>query len=361
MKILILNRRDIGNPFSGGAEIYTHEIARGLVERHACDMTVFSCSFSGSLPEEVIDQVRYVRGGNEVTVHARGFYYALKNRSHFDLIIDEFNGIGFFTFAFPNAVLLIHQLYKEFWLRELGFLGWLPYLIEPQLLRLYRKRKTITISPSTKSDLEELGFCRIDVVKVAVNLRPSHDLRGKDETPILVFLGRLKSTKRPEDAIRIYERVRRQVPESRLWLIGRGPAEERLRDMARDVEGVTFWGWVSEEEKAALLRRASVLLVPGVREGFGINIVEAAAAATPAVGYSVQGVKDAILDSKTGYLVNSVEEAAEKTLGLLRDKALYAKMCSACIRYAGEFTWSTRVDEFWSAIGGKQEVHRTKM
>jgi glycosyltransferase involved in cell wall biosynthesis len=352
MRILILNRRDIRNPSSGGAEIYTHEIARGLAERHTCDMTVFSCSFSGSLPEEVIDRVRYVREGNEVTVHLRGFYFALKNRSRFDLIIDEFNGIGFFTFAFPNTVLLIHQLYKEFWLRELGFLGWLPYLIEPLLLRLYRKRRTITISPSTQSDLEELGFRRINVVKVAIKPRSSNDLCIKDETPILVFLGRLKSTKRPEDAIRIYERVCEQLPGSRLWLIGRGPEEERLRDLARDLEDVTFWGWVPEEEKADLLMRAHVLVVPGVREGFGINIIEAAAAGTPAVGYSVHGVRDAILDGVTGYLVSSVDDAAARTVELLSDNERYGEMCRNCVNYAGEFNWDARVDEFWSAIGG---------
>jgi hypothetical protein len=121
MNILILNRRDIVNPSGGGAEVYTHEIARGLAAKYGCEVSVFASLFPGCKERETVDGVTYVRGGNEVTVHLRGFYYALRNRARFDCIIDEFNGIGFLTFAFPNSMLLIYQLYKEFWVREYDF------------------------------------------------------------------------------------------------------------------------------------------------------------------------------------------------------------------------------------------------
>ena len=108
MRILILNRRDIANPAGGGAEIYTHEIARGLVDKYQCTVMVFTSRFKDCAAEEIIDGIQYVRRGNEVTVHLRGFLYALKNRKKFDRLIDEFNGIGFFTFFLPNSILLIH-------------------------------------------------------------------------------------------------------------------------------------------------------------------------------------------------------------------------------------------------------------
>ena len=110
MRILLLNRRDIANPAGGGAEIYTHEIARGLAATYGCDVVVFSSRFAGSAEKETIDGVEYVRRGNEMTVHLWGFFYALKNRTKFDHIIDEFNGLGFFTFLLPDSILLIHQM-----------------------------------------------------------------------------------------------------------------------------------------------------------------------------------------------------------------------------------------------------------
>lgn len=350
MRILILNRRDIANPSGGGAEIYTHEIARGLIEKYRCEVIVFASRFKGSTSGEMIDGVRYIRKGNELTVHVWGFLYALKNRSKFDCIIDEFNGIGFFTFFLPNSVLLIHQLYKEFWTTELGFLGKLPFLIEPIMLKLYKNKKAITVSRSTEEDLKHLGFKDVNIVMNAIKHFPLDASVKKNNDPTLVFLGRLKSTKRPEDAIEIFKRVKEKIPTVRLWMIGRGPEEEKLKMIAKGIEEITFWGWVDEEKKMSLLRRSHFLLVPSVREGFGINVIEAASTGTPAIGYDVHGLRDSIRHGETGYLVKSIEDATSKIISLLRDRLLYEKMSGNCLYYSKEFDWEKRTDEFWHKI-----------
>ena len=350
MKILILNRRDIANPAGGGAEIYTHEIAGGLVGRYGCEVVVFSCGFQNSAAEEVLDGVKYVRKGNEATVHLWGLIHAVQNRKKFDYIIDEFNGIGFFTFFLQNSILLIHQLYKEFWFRELGTAGAFPYVIESLLLRLYKGKPAITVSNSTKEDLRLLGFEDISIVMNAIKQIPTEIPPEKDSVPLLAYLGRLKSTKRPEDAIRIWQEVNKKIPGARLIMLGRGPEEENLKKTAKGLKGITFYGWVKEEEKFALLRQAHLLLVPGVREGFGINVIEAAAAGTPAIGYDVPGLRDSIRNGDTGYLVNSAEEGASKIVELLNDRILYKKMALACLQYAKEFNWNTRVEEFWRIL-----------
>jgi glycosyltransferase involved in cell wall biosynthesis len=347
MRVLILNRRDIANPASGGAEIYTHEIARGLTEKYGCRVVVFASRFKGSAADEMIDGVRYVRKGNEVTVHLWGFFYAAGNRKRFDRIVDEFNGIGFFTFLLPNSILLIHQLYREFWTTELGLPGKLPFYLEPVILKMYRNKNAITVSESTKEDLNHLGFRNVDVVMNAVRRIPTDVSIKKNDEPTLVFLGRLKSTKRPEDAVEIFRRVKQKIPAAKLWMIGRGPEEDRLKSMTKGLTGVTFWGWADNEKKMSLLNQAHVLLVPSVREGFGINVIEAASVGTPAIGYNVRGLRDSIRHGETGYLTGSVEEAASRTIDLLRDKALYEKMSDNCLYYSKDFNWDRRVDEFW--------------
>ncbi len=355
MKILILNRRDIANPAGGGAEIYTHEIARGLVDEYKCEVTMFASRFSGAAREEIIDGVRYVRRGNEATVHLRGFYYALRNRQNFDRIIDEFNGFGFLTFFLPNSILLIHQLYREFWFRELGFIGVIPYVIEPLLLRLYRGKRAITVSNSTKKDLENIGFRDVSIVMNAVKHILTSPSLEKEDTPTLVFLGRLKSTKRPEDAIKIFRKVKENIPTINLWIIGRGPEEEKLKMIAKESDGITFLGWVDEEKKMGLLRQAHLLLVPSVREGFGINVIEAASVGTPSIGYDVPGLRDSIRHGETGYLVSSREEAASRVVELLVNRKSYEEMSFKCISYSREFDWRKRVDEFWQIINAVSE------
>ncbi|MFZ2197768.1 MAG: glycosyltransferase family 4 protein [Thermodesulfovibrionales bacterium] len=354
MKILILNRRDIANPAGGGAELYTHEIASGLVAKYGCEVVVFSSRFEESTEETTIDGVKYVRKGNEVTVHLWGFFYAVKNRTRFDHIIDEFNGIGFFTFFLPDSILLIHQMYKEFWFRELGPAGAFPYVLEPLLLSLYRKRLAITVSESTKEDLKARGFGEVRIVMNAITDRPEGEVK-KDADPTIVFLGRLKSTKRPEDAIEIFRKVKQSAPAARLWMIGAGPLERVLRKQAEGLTNVVFFGWVKDNEKMALLQRAHVLVVPSVREGFGINVIEAASAGCPAVGYDVPGLRDSIRHGKTGYLTGSADEAATRIIELLNDRAAYEQMSRNCLDYAKGFEWRKRVDEFWEALSSEKK------
>lgn len=354
MRILFLNRRDVANPDGGGAEIYTHEIARGLVGKYGCEVTVFSSRFSGSPAEEMIDGVKYLRQGNEATVHLWGFAYAVKNRAKFDIIIDEFNGVGFFTFFLPDSILLIHQMYKEFWFRALGAIGVFPCFAESLLLRLYRRKRTITVSGSTREDLIKLGFRGINIVMNAIKYMPPDTPPKRSGPPVLAFLGRLKSTKRPEDAIMIWREVKKKMPDVKLIIIGRGREEDKLKKSAKNLDGVTFYGWVGEEEKFSLLRQAHLLLVPSVREGFGINVIEAAAAGTPSIGYNVPGLRDSIRNGETGYLVSSAEEGASRIVELLNDQNLYERMALACLRYAKEFDWDKRVEEFWHIICWKK-------
>lgn len=350
MRILIMNRRDTVNPAGGGAEVYTFEIAKGLVRRGA-EVIIYTSAFKDGAADETIEGVRHLRRGSELTVHMYGFLYALENRKTFDLIIDEYNGLGFMGFLLPRSLMLIHQLYCEFWFRELGRLGGaIPYVVEQILLRLYRNVPSVTVSNSTLTDLKAMGFRDVRVVMNALKNKPLGDVPQKEDLPTLLFFSRLRSTKRPEDAIRILRLVRESVPETRLWFVGRGPDEPRLREMARDMEGVTFYGFLDEDRKFDVLGRAHVLLVPGVREGFGINVIEAASQGTPAVGYDIHGLRDSIRDNDTGFLASGPEDAAGKVLELLSDRELYGRMARRCLAYTLEFDWDKRASEFHSIV-----------
>jgi len=351
-RALILNRRDTVNPAGGGAEIYTIEVAKGLVA-DGFEVTIFTSAFEGGAPDEMVEGVRHIRRGNELTVHFHGFLYALRNRNNYEIIIYEYNGIGFFTFLVPHKrrVMLIYQMYREFWFREMGQVaGLIPYFVEPILIKRYRHIPVITISDSTVQDLEGLGFRDVKVVMVGMNVKPREELPVRDERPTLLFLSRLRSTKRPEDAILIYRIVKKQIPELCRGVVGRGPEEEKLRAMAGDDPDIVVHGFVDEDQKFELMGRAHVLVVPGVREGFGINVIEAASQGTPSVGYDVHGLRDSIRNGRTGLLASGHEEAAQKALSLLEDETLYNTYANNCLEYAHEFDWSRRASEFVSIV-----------
>lgn len=76
----------------------------------------------------------------------------------------------------------------------------------------------------------------------------------------------------------------------------------------------------------ALQRRAAVVLQKSIREGFGLTVAEAMWKGTPVIGGNVGGIRHRIQDGANGFLVSSVEEAAQRIVELLRHEELRREM-----------------------------------
>src|ERR1700726_624485 len=141
MRILILNWRCPANPKAGGAEILTFEVARRLVSS-GDEVEWFAAGFPGSLPEEMVEGIHFVRAGRQSTVHWRAYRrYRGQLRNRFDIVIDEVNTVPFFTPLWANirSVMLIYQPAREVWWYESRFpLSAIGYLLEPIYLQFYR-------------------------------------------------------------------------------------------------------------------------------------------------------------------------------------------------------------------------------
>jgi trehalose synthase len=77
---------------------------------------------------------------------------------------------------------------------------------------------------------------------------------------------------------------------------------------------------VKDIEVNAFQRASQVMLQMSTREGFGLSVAESLWKGVPVVGRSVGGIPLQIINGSNGYLVNTVNEAAEKTLYLLNHK-----------------------------------------
>ncbi len=342
MKVLILNRRCIRNPQKGGAEIYTFELAKALKEIGA-EVEWFSSKIANLKAKEKISGIKFVRRGNELTTHIFGFLYAKKRKDFF--IIDEFNGIGFFTFFLKNSLLLIHQLYEEFWTAEFGSTGAIFKIIEKLFLRLYKNHPTITVSPSTADDLKRLGFKDISIIPNGLDITPLESIPEKERKLCLVYLGRLKKTKNPEDAIKAFLEIKKVISDSRLKIIGSGPLLDKLKRLYSDNQ-IEFLGYVSDREKYLILKKAHFLLVPSIREGWGQVVIQANAMGTPAIGYRVKGLKDSIKDGLTGFLVSDYKEMASKVVEIWNKKELYMRLSGNALSWARNFSWEKTRKEF---------------
>jgi len=349
-RILWLNWRDIRNPDAGGAEVFTHEVAKRLV-RLGWSVTLFTSAFSHAKPEDEIDGVEIIRKGGRFGVYRKARDYCGKYEEDFDIIIDEINTRPFMTPRFVRArpiIALIHQLAREYWFYETPWpVSWVGYFyLERSWLSTYRRTRTVTVSESTKKDLIQWGFTDVHVVPEGLSVPVASEVPKKEPTPTLLFVGRLKRVKKPDHAIRAYRLVRETIPNARLWILGDGYMRKGLERIAGD--GVTLKGRVEDSMKIELMTRAHVLVFPAVREGWGLSITESNARGTPAVAYDVPGVRDAISNGDTGLLVarDNWKALGEAACRLLRDQHLREEMAAKALKFASKFSWDKTCTQF---------------
>jgi glycosyltransferase involved in cell wall biosynthesis len=204
----------------------------------------------------------------------------------------------------------------------------------------------VTVSESTKQDLLELGFSRIFVVPEGLNFKPLTSIPAKEKYPIFVYVGRLKRAKRPDHAIKAFKIIKKRIPEVELWIIGDGPFKADLKKMAG--KGVRFFSNLNNFERRERLRKSWVLVNPSVREGWGLNVIEANALGVPAIAYSVHGLRDSIKHLETGLLAKAgdINDLASQTINILKSQTLRERLSRNALKFTTEFNWNKTAKEF---------------
>ncbi len=360
--ILILSWRGPKHYNSGGAEMSVHEHAKAWV-RAGFNVTLFTSKVIGLKSSEIIDGVTIIRQGKQVFgVQLQASLYYLKNRESIDLLVDNFHGIPFFTplYVFKPKIAFIHEVAKEVWfLNYLYFplnyiFGLIGYILEPLVFRfIYGRIPFITVSNSTKQDLIVWGIpeMNINVIYNGVIIHKVDQNISKNKVKTLIFLGEISIDKGTEDAIYVFSKLVKEDKMGKLWIVGKGslPYIERMKKLIDKLglkEKVKLWGFVSEKSKFELLKMSHILIHPSLREGWGQVVIEAAAMGTPTVGYNVAGLKDSILDGKTGLLSEiNIDDLTRKIEKLVYDRELYRQMQVNCIEWSKQFVWKKATEQ----------------
>jgi trehalose synthase len=149
------------------------------------------------------------------------------------------------------------------------------------------------------------------------------------DRPILIQVARFDPWKDPLGVIDTYRLVKKNVSKVQLLLIssmapddpeGWDYFEKTARHAGEDpnIHLLTDLKGVGDLEVNAFQRTSDVALLKSIREGFGLTVTEALWKEIPVVGGNVGGIPLQIKSGETGFLVNYIEEAAEKTLYLLK-------------------------------------------
>ena len=364
MRILVFSWRDLKHPMAGGAEQVMHEHSIGWTNA-GHEVTLFSSHFKGAPRKETLDGVRIIRRGYQILgVHIAGFFwYLFGKHPQFDLVVDQFHGIPFFTpfYVRVSKLAVLQEVAKEVWLMNHlpkpfnWIVGWIGYLGEPLIFLFYKKVAFMVGSDSAKEDLVDFGIPRknITVVPHGVKFKKPKPLPAKEKEKTVIFLGALARDKGVEDAIHMFSILNRKDDPSaspgqgfQFWVVGKASRSymEYLQKMSSDLglrNKVKFWGFVSQKKKFELLARAYVMINPSVREGWGLVNIEANTMGTPVVAYKSPGLVDSVKDGQSGVLCkkNTPEELAKNVFELLNNEQKYQKLQKGTVSWSKNFSW----------------------
>lgn len=353
--ILILNWRDTKHSYAGGAEVYIYELAKRWVKK-GHRVTLF-CGNDGLSPTyELVEGIEVIRRGGFYFVYLWAFlYYILKLRNSFDIILDCQNGIPFFTplYAKQKVYCLMFHVHQDVFRRSLiKPLAYIASILEKKIMPwVYQDIKFITISNSSKKDMQSLGLGKkgIAVINPGVDLERFFP-RKKTIKPLVLYVGRLKFYKSVHHFIEIAQRIIANIPSARFVIAGDGEEKKGLIKMIKRLrleKYIQLRGRVSEDEKIRLYQRAWACINPSMMEGWGITTIEANACATPVIASDVSGLKDSVIDGVNGFLVpyGNIDIFVSTLKKLLNNKALLRKMSDNSYRVAQKYSWEKSAEK----------------
>jgi trehalose synthase len=178
--------------------------------------------------------------------------------------------------------------------------------------------------------IDPLSITNRELTRQEIDERLSH-YNIPTDLPLVVQISRFDRWKDPQGVIQAFKLARKEV-NCTLVLLGNvatdDPEGEEVYKSLLDSreERIII---LSRQDGAlvnALQRRAAVVLQKSLREGFGLTVAEAMWKRTPVIGGNVGGIRYQIKDGVSGFLVSSIEEAAERIVQLVEDKELREQM-----------------------------------
>lgn len=218
----------------------------------------------------------------------------------------------------------------------------------------------IAISRGLAAYLEDTeGFDAedFDVVHYGIEAGPEPAPRGGDGLRLLC-VGRLIPIKGHIVLLRALAAARGRVPGLELHVAGRGPLEQALKELARELglaDAVRFLGQVSPIQQT--IEDSSIVVVPSLGEGFGMVALEAMERGRPVIAAAIGGLAEIVVDGVTGLLVPPAEAGplADAIVALATDAAARERYGAAGRRRALEEFQQER------CTGRTEELYRASL
>jgi len=248
--------------------------------------------------------------GYHISSSFAGCYYAKKNEKPFiltahDLIIPD---------DLPTDAKLLKKIYDKTFGR-------------------YLLKNSTRLIALTEDQIQQYAERGGDVSKIRIipngieldkyrNTETNRDIIAKygidNADEVLLFVGRIDKYKGIQDVIEAMPVILSKYPNIKFIVVGgdygyKGELEKLSKKLNGD-KSIIFTGNIPKEELIELYKRADIFILPSKMEGFGIVLLEAMAAKTLCIAYSIPSVKRVIKNNENGVLVKDKKELLNKIL-----------------------------------------------
>ncbi len=220
------------------------------------------------------------------------------------------------------------------------------------------KLRSVALSEFSAAELRTVGFANVTVLPYPLSRErssapllkpPAGDGKWKgwlaDDTPIVLFVGRIAPNKGIDRLLKAFAVLRKSV-RCRLIVAGSFRSDtdrygQYLQKLSADLqlgEHVSWAGFVSDQELAAIYSRASLYMSLSQHEGFGVPLVEAMASDVPVLAYcsADSSVAEVLGGAGIGFTVPDVKWVAQVAGQILTDQRLRSLMIDGQRRRVAE-------------------------
>ena len=167
----------------------------------------------------------------------------------------------------------------------------------------------------------------------------------------IIQVSSLIKQKKVDITIRAFEKIKRDINDITLTIVGDGPEKLYLLELCQQLnlsDSVLFTGQISNHEVLKLMSQNEYFIMPSVREGFGIVYLEAMASGCITIGTKGEGIEDVIIDKENGFLVepDNIEEIASY-IKLCNENADYSKaIVENAKKSVANLTWEENAKKY---------------
>jgi glycosyltransferase involved in cell wall biosynthesis len=339
VRVAVANWRDPWHPLAGGAETYAWQMARALAE-HGAQVRFITSRGPGQSRAGRRDGIDIIRLGGRFTVYPLVLGWLLTHRRSFDAMLDCQNGIPFFTPAVlarrvPVLCVMHHVHTAQFGVWFPAWMASIGRVLEGPVSRfVYRRHACVAVSPSTVDAMRDRLRWTGDIYLIPNGSPAPAEPAPKSDD--LVWVGRLVAHKRAELLLPLAEHG------FTIDVVGKGPGAETLAGAPPMAGLIRMHGFLPEDEKAQVVARSLLHLNTSQGEGWGLCVLEAAALGVPTVAFDVDGLRDAVRDGTTGWLVgdgDNLVNVVEHAVKELADPVRREQVSAACRDWAAHMSW----------------------